>query len=294
MNIVGVQFRNAGRIYDFAYEALELQRKDPVIVDTEEGLSFGTVAILSKRIAGPEQKLKPVLRKADEKDFRIQEKNLRKAKLAGDFCKRKIHDSGLPMKLVEVEYLHAGTKAIFYFTAEERVDFRQLVKDLVKRFHIRVELRQIGVRDEAKIAGGVGICGRELCCATWLREFEPISVGMAKTQNLSASPSKLAGQCGRLRCCLRYENQTYAELRKALPSSCGSCAKTSQGVGTVVNLDILNQKFSIRLDDSEKIIELGPQDFVEELRPAQPLRVQHDQGEAIPDDETIPEDDKSE
>ena len=294
MNIVGVQFRNAGRIYDFIYDALELQRKDPVIVDTEEGLSFGTVAILSKRTGEPHQKLKPVLRKADEKDFRMQEKNIKKAKLARDFCKRKIHDSGLPMKFVEVEYLHAGTKAIFYFTAEERVDFRALVKDLVKRFHVRVELRQIGVRDEAKIAGGIGICGRELCCATWLREFEPISVTMAKTQNLSASPSKLAGQCGRLRCCLRYENQTYAELRKALPSSCGSCAKTSQGVGTVVNLDILNQKFSVRLDDSEKIIELGPEDFLEELRPAQPLRVQpHHEEESIPEDEDIPDDDHS-
>ena len=169
------------------------------------------------------------------------------------------------MKLVQVEYLLSGKKAVFYFTAEERVDFRQLVKDLVKRFHMRVELRQIGVRDEAKITGGIGICGRELCCSTWLREFEPISVGMAKNQNVNSSPSKLAGQCGRLRCCLRYENQTYTELRKSLPSSCGSCTKTTQGTGTVTQLNVLKQKFTLKLDDSDKVLELGPEDFIEEI-----------------------------
>ncbi len=275
MSIVGVQFRTAGKIYDFSYENLELQRNDPVIVETEEGMAMGTVAILSKRIADPQLKLKPLLRKANEKDFRMQERNEKRAQIARDFCKRKINETGLPMKLVEVEYLHLGNKAVFYFTAEERVDFRNLVQDLVKRFHTRIELRQIGVRDEAKITGGIGICGRELCCSTWLREFQPISINMGRNQNLSTGPSKLAGQCGRLRCCLRYENQTYTELRKSLPSSCGSCAKTKQGVGTVVNLEILKQKFSIKLDDSEKVLELGPEDFIEEL--GSPQKVTHEE-----------------
>lgn len=271
MSIVGVQFRTAGKIYDFSYENIELARNASVIVETEEGTAIGTVAILSKRIADPQLKLKPILRIANEKDLRMQERNEKRAKIARDFCKRKINETGLPMKLVEVEYLHLGNKAVFYFTAEERVDFRNLVKDLVKRFRTRIELRQIGVRDEAKITGGIGICGRELCCSTWLREFQPITINMGRNQNLSTNPSKLAGQCGRLRCCLRYENQTYTELRKQLPSSCGSCAKTKQGTGTVVNLDILKQKFSIKLDDSEKVLELGPEDFVEELRSAQKM-----------------------
>ncbi|MBI2027053.1 MAG: stage 0 sporulation protein [Deltaproteobacteria bacterium] len=265
MNIAGVQFRKAGKIYDFMYDGLELLREDVVVVKTQDGAVMGSVAILSKRQPAQNQVLMPILRLATDEDFKRREKYQRKAQVAKDFCKRKISETGLPMKLVEVEYLLSGGKATFYFTADERVDFRQLVKDLVNRFRIRVELRQIGVRDEAKVVGGIGVCGRELCCSTWLRDFEPISVGMAKTQNLNSSPSKLAGQCGRLRCCLRYENQTYQELRKGLPSSCGSCAKTKVGTGKVIGLNILEQKFMLRLDDSEKVIELGPQDFIQEL-----------------------------
>ncbi len=218
--VVKIQFQTAGKLYDFAAGDTELRPGDRVIVETERGKSIGTV------IKGPidmevvPDGLKNILRKAQPEDILAAEGNASREKEAFDFCLARIKERGMDMKLVRVEYLFDGSKAIFYFTADGRVDFRELVKDLAHTFHTRIEMRQIGVRDEAKMVGGIGICGRELCCSSFLRDFEPVSVKMAKEQNLALNPTKISGQCGRLLCCLGYEYETYCSLRKCLPK-CG-------------------------------------------------------------------------
>ncbi len=213
IKVVGVRFKRAGKIYYFDPAELELTLEDKVIVETARGVEFGEVVVKPKLVSEEEvvPPLKRVIRKATEVDEQQVEENRRKEKDAFHICLRKIHDHQLPMKLVDVEYTFDGSKIIFSFTAEGRVDFRELVKDLAAVFRTRIELRQIGVRDEAKMLGGVGSCGRILCCATFLGDFEPVSIRMAKDQRLSLNPTKISGICGRLMCCLKYENSSYDE-----------------------------------------------------------------------------------
>ncbi|MCR4725368.1 MAG: stage 0 sporulation family protein, partial [Clostridia bacterium] len=210
IRVAGVRFKAAGKVYYFDPAEMELFAGDNVIVETARGVEFGT---LSADIAEVEEDeivapLKPILRKADENDVRRHEENLKKKDRALQLCQEKIDKHGLEMKLVDVEYTFDNSKVIFYFTADGRVDFRELVKDLAGVFKMRIELRQIGVRDETKMMGGIGSCGRELCCHAWLPDFEPVSIKMAKVQNLSLNPIKISGICGRLMCCLQYENDT--------------------------------------------------------------------------------------
>ncbi|MRR34294.1 hypothetical protein EG829_06255 [bacterium] len=256
--IVKLQFQTAGKLYDFIIGDLDIQKDDKVIVETERGKSIGLV------VKGPieidEQELaegiKPVMRKARPEDLESAAKNRAKEKEAFDFCLRRIKERGMEMKLVKVEYLFDGSKAIFYFTADGRIDFRELVKDLAHAFHTRIEMRQIGVRDEAGMVGGIGICGRELCCSSFLREFEPVSVKMAKEQNLALNPTKISGQCGRLLCCLSYEFETYCTLRKCLPK-CGKRVKCGAVEGEVVKLNILDGTVTVKTDDNHEVIVKG-------------------------------------
>jgi len=211
IKVVGIRFKRAGKIYYFGPDGLELALEDRVIVETARGIEFGEVVVSPKLISEEEvvPPLKKVIRKATDEDYAQVEENARKEKEAFQICLRKIHEHQLSMKLVDVEYTFDGNKIIFSFTAEGRVDFRDLVKDLASVFRTRIELRQIGVRDEAKMLGGVGSCGRVLCCATFLGDFEPVSIRMAKDQRLSLNPTKISGICGRLMCCLKYESSSY-------------------------------------------------------------------------------------
>jgi cell fate regulator YaaT (PSP1 superfamily) len=252
--VVKIQFQTAGKLYDFGAGDTDLRTGDRVIVETERGKSIGTV------IKGPvdmEDKdvpdgLKNILRKAQPEDILAAEGNTGREKEAFAFCLGRIKERGMDMKLVKVEYLFDGSKAIFYFTADGRVDFRELVKDLAHAFHTRIEMRQIGVRDESGMVGGLGVCGRELCCSSFLREFEPVSVKMAKEQNLALNPSKISGQCGRLLCCLGYEFETYCSLKKCLPK-CGKRIRSGDVEGEVVKLNILEGTVTIRTDDDRQV-----------------------------------------
>lgn len=211
VTVVGVRFRKAGKIYYFKPGQMELEKGDEVIVETARGIEFGIV-VVGPRLVPVEETVAPlreVIRKATPEDLVRVEENRRSAREAFDICQQKIAEHGLPMKLIDAEYTYDRGKILFYFTAEGRVDFRELVKDLAAIFKTRIELRQIGVRDEAKLVGGIGPCGRELCCCTFLCEFEPVSIRMAKGQNLSLNPTKISGICGRLMCCLKYEEDTY-------------------------------------------------------------------------------------
>ncbi len=214
--VVGIRFRRAGKVYHFKVEeGVAYQPEDLVIVETARGIEAGTVVVPAREISVQDvvSPLRGVIRKATSDDLVIVEENKRHAQEAFDTCEQKIREHGLPMKLVDVEFTFDVGKILFYFTADGRVDFRELVKDLASVFRTRIELRQIGVRDEAKLLGGIGPCGRELCCCTWLGEFEPVSIRMAKGQNLSLNPSKISGACGRLMCCLKYENERYCSER---------------------------------------------------------------------------------
>lgn len=211
VTVVGVRFREAGKVYYFKIGEEVLKPDDLVIVETVRGIEAGTVVVGPRQISVEEvvPPLREVIRKATAEDLEIIEENKRHAQEAFGICEQKIAEHGLPMKLIDVEFTFDVGKILFYFTADGRVDFRELVKDLAAVFRTRIELRQIGVRDEAKFLGGIGPCGRELCCCTWLGEFEPVSIRMAKGQNLSLNPSKISGSCGRLMCCLKYENECY-------------------------------------------------------------------------------------
>ncbi len=246
--VAGIRFKEAGKIYYFDPGALDVAAGDSVIVETARGVEYGVVAYGTKEVEDNQivAPLKPVLRMADEADRRHHEENQRKRQEAMALCQEKVNKHRLDMKLVDVEYTFDNSKVIFYFTAEGRVDFRELVKDLAGVFRTRIELRQIGVRDETKMMGGIGSCGRALCCYSWLPDFEPVSIKMAKTQNLSLNPVKISGICGRLMCCLQFENAVYTELKKGMPDS-GDRVRTRDGEVVVFDVNILENKIKTRL-----------------------------------------------
>lgn len=256
--VIGVRFRTAGKIYFFSPAKLNIQKGDKVIVETARGIEFGSVVTNPKEVEDDEitQPLKSVIRVATEEDKRIEERNKEKEKEAFEICLEKIRKHGLEMKLIDAEYTFDNNKVLFYFTADGRIDFRELVKDLAAVFRTRIELRQIGVRDETKIRGGIGICGRPLCCHTYLSEFAPVSIKMAKEQNLSLNPTKISGVCGRLMCCLTNEEETYEYLNNRLPAI-GDMVTTVDGLrGEVQNLSVLRQlvKVIVTLENDEKEI----------------------------------------
>lgn len=261
IKVVGVRFRSAGKIYYFAPGNLNLNVGMHVIVETARGVEMGTVMLASREIAENEvvQPLKPVIRIATEADEKVVEKNHEKEKEAFKICLQKIAKHKLDMKLVEAEYTFDNNKLLFYFTADGRIDFRELVKDLAAVFRTRIELRQIGVRDETKIMGGIGICGRELCCHSYLSEFAPVSIKMAKEQNLSLNPTKISGVCGRLMCCLKNEEETYEYLNGRLPNV-GDYVTTDDGFkGEVSSVSVLRQtvKVVVEVDDEKEIRDYG-------------------------------------
>ena len=259
IKIVGVRFRKAGKIYYFDPAGMEIETGTHVIVETARGIEFGTVMIPPREMEedGVVQPLKPVIRIATEADEITEQKNQEKEKEAFQICLEKIAKHKLEMKLVEAEYTFDNNKLLFYFTADGRIDFRELVKDLASVFRTRIELRQIGVRDETKILGGIGICGRPLCCSTYLSEFIPVSIKMAKEQNLSLNPTKISGVCGRLMCCLKNEEETYEYLNSRLPNV-GDYVTTIEGLkGEVQSVSVLRQlvKVIVEVNDEKEIRE---------------------------------------
>ena len=255
VEVVDIQFRPGQKIYYFDPDGVSYQTGDHVIIDTARGAEYGTCAggnhtIAQKDVVAP---LRKVLRKATAQDERIAADNRVKERKAYDVCMEKIADHGLDMQLVSAEVAFDGSKILFYFTADERVDFRELVKNLASVFHTRIELRQIGVRDKAKMVGGLGICGRPFCCASFLDDFQPVSIKMAKTQNLSLNPTKISGTCGRLMCCLKYEQDAYEDLIRTSPKM-DSFVDTPEGRGTVVEIDLLRQRVKVRMEDSPETV----------------------------------------
>ena len=256
MIVVGVRFKPAGKIYYFDPATIELKLDDGVIVETARGMEFGHVVIAPRSVDSSEvvQPLKPIIRKATAKDFRQVEKNKEREKKAFGICLAKIAKHKLPMKLIDVDYTFDMGKIIFFFTADGRIDFRELVRDLASVFRTRIELRQIGLRDEAKMIGGIGCCGRPLCCATFLGDFEPVSIRMAKDQNLSLNPTKISGICGRLMCCQKYENHKYCKgcgngkkrERVEIPKM-GALVATPLGEGKVVGINRGQHTASVKL-----------------------------------------------
>ena len=266
MKVIGVRFRTAGKIYYFAPLEFTIKRNDHVIVETARGIEFGTVVMPPKEVEDEKvvQPLKPVLRLATQKDIEQEAANRKKEKEAFRICLEKIRKHNLEMKLIDAEYTFDNNKVLFYFTADGRIDFRELVKDLAAVFKTRIELRQIGVRDETKIVGGIGICGRPLCCHTYLSEFAPVSIKMAKEQNLSLNPTKISGVCGRLMCCLNNEENIYEELNRKLPNV-GDFVTTDDGLkGEVHSVNILRQlvKVLVEVNDEKELKEYK----VEQLR----------------------------
>ena len=261
--VVTIKFRDAGKHYDFNARDFELGRGDKVIVETDRGRALGTVVAAQADGDSDTEKrdLKNVLRIASDEDLQLAETNAAREETAFSYCRTKILERRMEMKLVKAEYLFDGSKIIFYFTADGRVDFRELVKDLAHHFHTRIEMRQIGVRDEAKLIGGIGICGQTLCCCTFLTEFAPVSVKMAKEQQLALNPSKISGQCGRLLCCLGYEYETYCRLRKGMPKS-GLKMLVENLNAFVTEVDILGQKVTVRVEDG-RFLKLSKQEFKE-------------------------------
>lgn len=265
LEVIGVRFKKAGKIYYFDPDEFQIDLDSYVIVETVRGIEFGKVVITEKQVDEEDVvlPLKKVLRVADEKDKRTVVENQEQAKKAFDICMDKIEQHKLDMNLVDVEYTFDRNKIIFYFTADGRVDFRNLVKDLASMFKTRIELRQIGVRDEAKMLGGIGPCGRMLCCSTFLGDFEPVSIKMAKDQNLSLNPAKISGLCGRLMCCLKYENDEYETAKRDLPDI-GQSIPTSHGDGKVVGLNILEKLVQIELINKERVVEYTLDELIAE------------------------------
>ncbi|HED24361.1 MAG TPA: stage 0 sporulation protein [Firmicutes bacterium] len=250
-NVVGIRFKQAGKTYYFEPGSNKLGAGDHVIVETARGQEMGVVVVPEREV--PEKELvlplKKVLRPVNEADRLQSEENREKEEAAYEKCQQKIKEHGLDMKLVEVEYTFDRNKIIFYFTSDERVDFRELVKDLAAIFKTRIELRQIGVRDEAKLKGGIGPCGRPFCCSSFLEEFEPVSIRMAKGQNLSLNPTKISGVCGRLMCCLRYEASAYEDAREEMPKS-GAAVVTPDGEGVVKDVNCSKKTVLVKLHES--------------------------------------------
>jgi cell fate regulator YaaT (PSP1 superfamily) len=264
-DVVGVRFKKAGKIYYFDPGDLPINKDEYVIVETVRGVEFGRVVIARKQVDEHDVvlPLKKVVRIADQKDKLIVEENKLAAKEAYDVCCEKVSGHQLDMKLVDVEYTFDRNKVIFYFTADGRVDFRELVKDLASIFRTRIELRQIGVRDEAKMLGGIGPCGRMLCCSTFLGDFDPVSIKMAKDQNLSLNPTKISGLCGRLMCCLKYENDEYETAKDLLPDL-GEIISTPLGRGKVVGLNILERVLQVEIKEQEKVLEFTLDEILKE------------------------------
>ena len=255
-NVVGVRFKKAGKIYYFDPVDFALEKDDYVIVETARGVEYGKVVVPIKQVGEHDVvlPLKQVVRPSTDKDrIQVEENRLESAQALA-LGTEKIIERSLEMKLVDVEYTFDRNKIIFYFTAEGRVDFRDLVKDLASVFRTRIELRQIGVRDEAKMLGGIGPCGRMLCCSTFLGDFEPVSIKMAKDQNLSLNPSKISGLCGRLMCCLKYENDEYETAREQMPDV-GDKVETPDGLGRVVSMNILERVLRIELPDPQRVLD---------------------------------------
>ena len=279
VKVVGAKFRKPGKIYFFNPGNLDLKNGDNVIVETTLGQEYGTVVVNVREL--PENKiekdLKKIIRVANKEDKKHQEENVKNEKKAFDICLKKIKEHKLKMNLVEARYVFDNSKLLFYFTADGRVDFRDLVKDLAGIFKTRIELRQIGVRDEIKRMGGNGICGRELCCCSFLNNFDTVSIKMAKEQNLSLNAAKITGNCGRLMCCLRYEQNVYEDKMKKLPNI-GAIVSTEDGEGTVEGIEVLNEVLKVKLKDEEdnyyykkfnssdvKVIKEGKREVQEEL-----------------------------
>lgn len=247
--VVGVRFKDTGKAYYFDPVGEKLRYGDKVIVETARGVECGVVAMENREVKDSTivQPLRKLVRRATADDLRRTEENRRKEKNAFRICEKKIAERGLEMKLVDVEYTFDNSKILFYFTADGRVDFRELVKDLAGQFRTRIELRQIGVRDEAKLLGGIGICGRPFCCGSFLGGFQPVSIKMAKEQGLSLNPVKISGACGRLMCCLKYEQEAYQDLLRTTPKV-NATVSTPEGKGVVIDQNLLTRKLTVRLD----------------------------------------------
>ena len=260
--IVGIRFKPAGKIYDFDCGAFVLKQGDHVIVQTEQGFGFGTVISqpVLRNHQPSDRPLKKIFRLASEKDFCQKEKNLETEKKAHAFCNECIEELGLKMNLFSVESSFDASKLTFYFTSESRVDFRQLVKKLVKEFNVKVEMRQVGIRNQAKMCGGIGRCGRNICCSAFIEKFEPVSIRMAKEQSLSLNPTKISGLCGRLMCCLAYEQETYKTLKKGFPKI-GKMVMTKNGQAKVLRHNVVNNRTTIRHENGQEV-EINLEDII--------------------------------
>ncbi len=263
--IVAVSLQSVGHLYNYLAGDLTLKRGDRVVIDGEAGVRIGTVEIEPHEPAPTLDldALHPVLRLAHDADLDLEGENLEREAAARRVCVHRIRERGLAMKLVNVDYVLDGRKAVFYFTAENRIDFRDLVRDLANTLRVRVEMKQIGARDETKVTGAMGPCGRELCCSSWLRDFEAVTVKMAREQGLALTPSRLAGMCGRLKCCLRYEYSTYLDLKRGLPNV-GKRVQCVKGDGKVVRQNILKQTVLIQRDEDGGVVEASLDDLVTE------------------------------
>jgi len=281
IEIIGVRFKRVGKIYYFEPAGETYEVGDHVVVETARGIEMAEVVLTNKSVDETTlvQPLRPVICRASKKDFCVVEENARRAVDAFAICKKKIAAHKLDMKLIEAEYTFDGTKIIFYFAADGRVDFRELVRDLASVFRMRIELRQIGVRDEAKLFGGLGICGRPLCCATFLDDFQPVSIKMAKEQNLSLNPTKISGTCGRLMCCLKYEHEAYENLIRTTPRV-DTIVRTPAGNGTVVDVNLLKGTVKVRMDRMADDFRVFPKADCKPLR--EPKRPREDE---FPDDD---------
>ena len=247
--VIGVRFKEVGKVYYFDPNGIQMKKGDMAIVETARGVECGEVAMENREIEDKDivHPLKKMIRKATQGDLKKVEENRKKERHAFEICEKKILDHKLEMKLVDVEYTFDNNKILFYFTADGRVDFREMVKDLASVFRTRIELRQIGVRDEAKMMGGLGICGRPFCCTSFLGEFQPVSIKMAKEQGLSLNPVKISGTCGRLMCCLKYEQAAYSDLLRTTPKN-GAVVNTPEGRGVVVDVNLLTGMLKVRMD----------------------------------------------
>lgn len=294
VEIVGVGFRKSGKTYYFDPEGKKYHRGDKVIVETARGMELGRILIENKMIKQEDlvAELKPIERRATEKDLEAYHENLSRREEALKACTEKIAKHNLDMKLIDVEFMIDGSKIVFYFSSDGRVDFRELAKDLAGTFRNRIELRQIGVRDEAKMLGGIGICGRPLCCSKWLHEFQPVSIKRAKQQNLSLNPTKISGTCGRLMCCLNFEDKIYRELRKGMPND-NERVDTPDGPAKVISVDYFNGKINTRgieidPETGEEVFDHKIKTFSKEEIKRKKLKGQKE--ESLDADETIEED----
>ena len=268
LKIIGVRFKSVGKIYYFDPAGKEVSVGDSVIVETARGVECGEVVMTDREIDETKfnNPIKPIIRRATEQDMRTIEKNRQREKDAFEVCRQKIESHKLKMDLIDVECTFDNNKILFYFTAENRVDFRELVKDLASVFRTRIELRQIGVRDEAKMLGGLGICGQPFCCSRYMGEFQPVSIKMAKEQSLSLNPTKISGTCGRLMCCLKYEQEAYEDLLKTTPKV-GAIVRTAEGRGVVTDSNLLTGKLTIKMDKTDAVVTLK-KDEVELIKDA--------------------------